>query len=134
MNNFYEPYYILAQGQPDRTILFQHMRPKPKAGKRRTFSSIATTARRKEKKYTSFKSRKHLLTNLRSVRVNANTDRKRYDPNQFNEAHYIQAQGQAERIILFSAHNTHTQGWQEMMIFFHCNYCQKKSSLAQTNQ
>ena len=37
MNTFYEPYYITAQGQPERTILFQHMKPKHKAGKRKNY-------------------------------------------------------------------------------------------------
>ena len=34
MNKFYEPYHIPAQGQPERTVLFQHMKPKHKAGKK----------------------------------------------------------------------------------------------------
>ena len=34
MNTSYEPQYIPAQGHQERIILFQHMKPKPKAGKR----------------------------------------------------------------------------------------------------
>ena len=58
------------------------MKPKHKAGKKRKRVSNATTARIKRKLYTSFKSRKHILTNHRLVRVNGfifntNTDKKK---------------------------------------------------------
>ena len=77
------------------------MKPKHKAGKRRKCVSNATTARIKRNLYTSFKSRKHILTNHRLVRVNGfivnkNTEKKSHELNQFNEAHNIQAQGGQE--------------------------------------
>ena len=48
---------------------------------------------------------------------------KSYQFNKFNEAQYIPAQGQPERMRK-----------EEKMMFFNCNYCQKRSCIAQSNQ
>ena len=61
MNTFYEPYYITAQGQPERTTLYQHIKPQHKAGREKKCLSTAITARKKL--CISIKSRKHILTN-----------------------------------------------------------------------
>ena len=47
MNNFLNHItsQYTAQAQPERTIIFQHTKPKYKAGKRRTCFSTATTAK-----------------------------------------------------------------------------------------
>ena len=56
MNKFYESYYIPAQRKPERMILFQHMKPKQKTGKRRKyFFNLQVLS---DKNFTSIKSKK----------------------------------------------------------------------------
>ena len=105
-------YDIPAQGKPERMILFQHMKPKHKAGKRRKcFFNLQVLS---DKNYTSIKSRKHILTNHKDGNSegflsSANTDRKGYELNQCNEAHYIQAQGRQELIFPPNGNHKKTQ-------------------------
>ena len=73
-------------------------KPKHMAGKRRRCFSTVATARKKV--YSLIKSRKHILTNHKVGKsvcfFSANTAKKNYKLNQFNEAHIIQTQGKQE--------------------------------------
>ena len=63
LNQINEAHYIQEEGQPERTILFQHITPKHKAGKRGWCFSTASTARK-----VHYSLIKHILTKHKAAR------------------------------------------------------------------